>query len=144
MGLSEVFGKLFMNHSMTKLEQQILEAWGYGTYSEITLNNARIAAKIARELAYEAYEQGASDSAAITKGMEEYHLKSLYKTMTKAELEQILTTSLKDIHFMRSDQTYEGVLNCMVEAYNRAIDDSVEYLDDNPEYDIQAVYKLKI
>ena len=26
MGLSEVFGKLFMNHSMTKLEQQIEEA----------------------------------------------------------------------------------------------------------------------
>lgn len=48
--------------------------------------------------------------------------------MTKAELEQILTTNLKDIHFRSSDQTYEGVLNCLVEAYNRAIDDSINRL----------------
>ena len=31
------------------LEQEILQAWGYGTYSEITNRNATIAAKIARE-----------------------------------------------------------------------------------------------
>ena len=64
--------------------------------------------------------------------------------MTKAELEQILKANLKDIHFRRPDETYEGVLNCMVDAYNRGLEDAVELLDDNPEYDIQAVYKLKI
>lgn len=43
---------------ISKLELKILEAWGYGTYSKITLNNARVAAKIALELAQEAYEFG--------------------------------------------------------------------------------------
>ena len=61
--------------------------------------------------------------------------------MTKAELEQML--AYKGVE-CRSTWEFDLVLNCMVEAYNLGIDDSVELLDDNPEYDIQAVYKLKI
>ena len=61
--------------------------------------------------------------------------------MTKAELEQIIDRQIA-INYQTLNRGV--VLEAMVEAYNQAIDDSVELLDDNPEYDIQAVYKLKI
>lgn len=45
---------------------------------------------------------------------------------TRTDLEEILKANLKGIHFQRSDQTYEGVVNCLVDAYNRGIDDAAE------------------
>lgn len=38
----------------------------------------------------------------------------------------------------------EDVSKLVVAAYNRGIDDSVELLQDNVEYDVEACYKLKI
>ena len=67
--------------------------------------------------------------------------------MTKAELLVQIKDYVLRIPNIRNEQgswTTEELNRAIVEAYNRGIDDSVELLDDNPEYDIQAVYKLKI
>lgn len=67
---------------------------------------------------------------------------------TRTDLEEILKTNLKGIHFQRSDQTYEGVVNCLVEAYNRGVDDAVGEMS-RPSHQIElgvvnTVLKLKI
>ena len=67
--------------------------------------------------------------------------------MTKAELLAQIKDGVLRIPNIRNEQgswTTEELNRAIVEAYNQGIDDSVELLDDNPEYDIQAVYKLKI
>ena len=67
--------------------------------------------------------------------------------MTKAELLAQIKDYVLRIPNIRNEQgcwTTEELNRAIVEAYNQGIDDSVELLDDNPEYDIQAVYKLKI
>ena len=67
--------------------------------------------------------------------------------MTKAELLAQIKDGVLRIPNIRNEQgswTTEELNRAIVEAYNQGIDDSVELLDDNPEYDVQAVYKLKI
>ena len=56
--------------------------------------------------------------------------------MTRLELDVILKANLKGIHFKRADVVYEIVINCMVEAYNRALEDAAEKVGDrgDPEW----------
>lgn len=45
--------------------------------------------------------------------------------------------------FLCLKEEKEAILSAMKEVYNQALDDAIEYLDDNPEYDIQAIENLR-
>ena len=67
--------------------------------------------------------------------------------MTREEIKQLVKTTFAWELVGESGSVIEGeeeLVDAMVAAYNRAIDDAVELLNNSPEYDIHAALKLKI
>lgn len=65
--------------------------------------------------------------------------------MSKITRENILDTIDFEV-LAKGDPTWitQEVVNAMIAAYNRGIEDSVELLQDHPSFDVEACYKLKI